>query len=170
MQEDGRMSLDVAALSLELTVAGYDIVQPLSTAWYNDHVAQQQLPLAPLPSLGREGGALVILIGNSRYLWNAFLRWLRTQPDPLAIAEPLDTYTKATITGAVTKAAGGAAHDIFWAAESGERLVSMQRVALVSGLCCHDSETQLSVCAVGLEFACSFLARFQRFTRALTFV
>mmetsp|Transcript_39837 Transcript_39837/g.66077 ORF Transcript_39837/g.66077 Transcript_39837/m.66077 type:complete len:278 (+) Transcript_39837:46-879(+) len=145
------MSLDAIApealdnLTLELAVAGLNIVQPLSTLWYNEHVTRNNLPLQPIPSFGRAGGALCLLIGNSRDLWDAFLRWLRAQPDPSSIAEPLDYYTTSTIMRVIVKAAGTVAHDIFWSSESGDRLVSMQRVALTSGLCCHDPETQLSI-------------------------
>ena len=133
------------ALALRLAVAGFDIAQPLSTTWYNEHLVGKGLPLKPLPSYGREGGALCVLIGNSRELWNAFLRWLRTQSDPMGIEEPLDLYTRGTIADAVAEAAEGVAYDIFWPSESGDRLVSMQRVALTSGLCCHDGETQLCI-------------------------
>ena len=39
------------ALRLDLAVAGFDITQPLSSAWYNDHLAAHKLPLAPLPGI-----------------------------------------------------------------------------------------------------------------------
>lgn len=158
----------------ELARQGIDIVHPLDVRWYNAHVAehglQAQLPL--LPDYGRRGGggdgagegsggALAILLGNTKALWPCFLDWLGAQRESKAaagekteISDPLDSYTGSVIRAAVAtlaasggEAAGGhaVAHDVFWSWEKGDRLVSMQRVAVASGLCYHDGETQLAI-------------------------
>eukprot|EP00966_Prymnesium_polylepis_P255104 5894103-Prymnesium_polylepis.1 len=62
------------------------------------------------------------------------------------MADPVDTYTAAVIGGAIAEhAGGGVQHDTFWAADmSPERLVDMNRAALVSGLCYFSDEMFLS--------------------------
>ena len=129
-----------------LALAGIDITQPFDVRWYNAHAIEHSLPLSPLPTFERppSDGTLAVLLGNSTALWPAFLRWLAAQPDPESVTDPLDTYTASVISAAVADLTGGARHDIFWVTDS-SRLVSMQRVALVSGLCYHDAETQLSI-------------------------
>ena len=153
------MSLVTKALGERLAAHGLDITHPFDVRWYNDLIKEQQLPLVPLPSFGREDGqALGILVGNSAALWLPFLRWLGAQPNPDSIPDPLDTFTSTIINQELDvlvqqemKKGNGAnctvARDVFWAAlgEPQERLVSMQRVAVVSGVCYHDSETQLAI-------------------------
>lgn len=147
--------LDVGELRSELSEHGIDVVRPFNTAWYNAYVKEEGLALKPLASFGRDkktGGALGILIGNSRALWPSFLSWLAAQPDS-TIADPLDTYVHSIISAAVEKFAqhsnsSGSAnirHEIFWPWEKGARLVSMQRVAATSGLCYLDDETKLVI-------------------------
>ena len=135
----------------ELLQHGIDIAHPLDVHWYNAHVAIQRLQsqLNWLPDYGRQDGALAFVLGNSRALWPKFISWLSLQPDP-DMADPLEKYTESVIRSAVAKltsAEGGAPiqHDIFWSWDRGDRLVSMQRVAVASALCYHDSETQLAI-------------------------
>ena len=137
------MSFDHRPMALSLAVAGLDITQSLNTEWYNTHIAANGLPLSPLPSFGRPGGALCLLIGNTRDLWPIFLRWLRDQPDP-SMDDPIDTYVTSTINALLTSHLLHG-YDVFWPGDGGERLVSMQRVALTSGLCAHDPGTQLAI-------------------------
>ena len=138
----------------QLAQQGIDIVHALDARWYNAHLEEHGLQphLKPLPDFGRRDGALAFLLANSRALWPCFLDWLKAQPEPEHIADPLDRYTESVIRGAVAKLTttqgdeGSApAHDIFWSWEKGDRLVSMQRVAVASALCYHDGETQLAI-------------------------
>ena len=146
------MSGPLAALTefeASLVRSGLDITQRFDTAWYNDYVAEESLPLHPLPTCGR-ASAMAVLIGNTSALWPAFLAWLGTQPDPEGLADPLDAYVGGVIHRAVetllaSPGMEGTEHHIYWPWEGGERLVSMQRVAVASGLCYHDSETQLAI-------------------------
>ena len=125
----------VEAGAAALATAGINIFKPFDVRWYNTHCAEHSLPLSPLPAFDRCDGALGILLGNSVALWPAFLAWLSAQPDPDSVEDPLDTYTTSVISSAVAKLVGdGVRHDIFWVSDS-SRLVSMQRVALTSGLC-----------------------------------
>ena len=92
------MSHVAQALGERLAAHGLDITHPFDVRWYNDVIKEQQLPLVPLPSFGREDGqALGILVGNSAALWPPFLRWLGAQPYPDSILDPLDTFTRTII-------------------------------------------------------------------------
>ena len=139
----------LANFEASLVQSGMDITQRFGTAWYNDYVAEESLPLHPLPTCGR-ASAMGILIGNTSALWPAFLAWLGTQPDAESVVDPLDTYTDRAIHRAVEQLLAspgmeGTEHHVYWPWEGGERLVSMQRAAVASGLCYHDSETQLAI-------------------------
>ena len=129
-----------------LASKGVDIVQEFNTEWYNTYVASESLPLSPLPTYGR-ASAKAVVIGNSRALWPAFLNWLSRQSQPEEVQDPLDKFIQSTVEQAIAElcSSSGVAHDIFWPWESGERLVSMQRVAIVCGMCYHDTETQLAI-------------------------
>ena len=122
------------------------------------HASGEEAPfaLAPLPDFGRSGDALAILVGNSRAMWPAFLRWLKAQKDPDALSDPVDTFAAEAIRGAVGRfaaasaAAAGrkaaAAHDSFWACDmSPARLVDMNRAARVAGVCYFSDAMFLSV-------------------------
>lgn len=136
--------MGVVHLEESLNAHGFDVVQTLNAQWYNKYVETEKLPLSPLPTFGKSG-ALAILIGNSKAVWPEFLRFLAERPDAETMADPLDTYISLVISEAIEDFVGNAKHEIFWGWDSGERLVSMQRVAIVSGLCYHDSETQLAI-------------------------
>ena len=160
---------DIAAkLAPALHASGFDVLAPLNTRWYNGLLIELGLAtdstayleesgeqhasgegafsLAPLPDFGREGGALAFIVGNSRALWHAFLGWLAEQPDGASTSNPIDTFTAMAIERAVQEVAAGARADIFWASDmSRERLVDMNRAALVSGLTYFSEDMFLSV-------------------------
>ena len=47
-----------------------------------------------MPDFGRQDSALALLLANSRALWPCFLDWLKAQPEPEQITDPLDRYTE----------------------------------------------------------------------------
>ncbi|EOD17972.1 hypothetical protein EMIHUDRAFT_447897 [Emiliania huxleyi CCMP1516] len=122
------------------------------------HASGEEAPfaLAPLPDFGRSGDALAILVGNSRAMWPAFLRWLKAQKDPDALSDPVDTFAAEAICGAVGRFAAASAaaagrkaavaHDSFWASDmTPARLVDMNRAARVAGVCYFSDAMFLSV-------------------------
>ena len=160
-----------AAFADELRAGGFDLLHPMRVSWYNDYICQLGLStdstgyldksgeqhksgeaapfrLRPLPDFGRDGNALALLIGNSRALWPAFLRWLWRQPEPRP-ANPLDTYTEAYVGAAVRKflsVAGAPDQETFWAADlTPARLVDMNRAARACGLTYFADEIFLSI-------------------------
>lgn len=149
MADDAALTA-LATFETSLAQSGMDITQRFDTAWYNAYIAEESLPLQPLPTFGGRASSMAILIGNSSALWPAFLAWFGAQPDAENVVDPLDTYTDKTISLALEKLLAspgmeGTDHQLFWPWEGGERLVSMQRAAVASGLCYHDSETQLAI-------------------------
>ena len=133
----------LAAFRASLAASGIDVVQPFDVRWYNEYIVSEGLPLKPLTTFGRKSGAVGVLVGNSKALWPAFLAWLAAQPRPGDVAEPLDTYVDAALLQALACVDGK--HDTVWPWEGGDRLCSMQRVAVCSALCYHDGETQLAI-------------------------
>ena len=159
-----------AALAQELEDAGFDVLAPLRVSWYNELLRKLGLAtdstdyltsageehasgapafkLAPLPDYGRDGNALAFLVGNSRAMWPRFLEWLSARPDA-SIAHPVDAYTAEVIGGAAARfaaSAGARAHQVFWAYEMApERLVDMNRAAMVAGVTHFSDEMFLSV-------------------------
>ena len=160
-------------LAEELRAGGFDVFAPMRVSWYNDyikslglstdstkyleasgeqHASGEAAPFAlrPLPDFGRPGGnSLAFMIGNSRAMWPCFLRWLQQKPEPLAVKDPVDTYTAEVIDAAIGRfaaAAGSPRKDTFWAADmSPERLVDMNRAARVAALCYFSDEMFLSI-------------------------
>ena len=101
----------LADFEASLVQSGMDITQRFDTAWYNDYVAEESLPLRPLPTCGR-ASAMAILIGNTSALWPAFLAWLGTQPDAESVVDPLDTYTDRAIHRAVEQLLVAVSHTV----------------------------------------------------------
>jgi len=149
---------DSEALARQLDSVGFDLCTSFRSSWYNDlirslglatdedHVGGTAFKLISLPDFGRGGDALAVLIGNSKAMWPIFLRWLCKQPNPDQIEDPVDDFADEAIRSAVASFAGSTKYDIFWAADySPERLVDMNRVSLVSGMCYFSEEMFLSV-------------------------
>lgn len=75
---------------------------------------------------------LVVVLGNSRALWQPFVAALRADPALLASADPLDRYSERIIGAAV--AALGLRADLRWAHDVGPGLIAIQRLAHIAGL------------------------------------
>jgi methylmalonic aciduria homocystinuria type C protein len=140
-------------LSATLAASGFDICHEFDAAWYNTHIQDENLTqLKPVPMFGRNS-ALSLLIGNTRHFWPIFLARLRAEfeksneEEELTEENPIDSYVHSSLTTII----GSHFHDetdykIFWSdLTDDQQLVSMQRVALVSGLCYHDDQTHLSI-------------------------
>ena len=129
-------------LAAILSLHGFDICHLFHTQWYNQLLDNDQR-LASLVRLPVTGNAF--LIGNTKRLWPCFLTWLKQQqlqqPDGGIPPNPLDTYVSQQITTIIRQHVVGDdddddAVDIFWDHEwDKDKLVSMSRVASVSGLC-----------------------------------
>lgn len=123
------------ALRRRLEPRGLDLLQAFDAAAYNQAIGE---PLLPLP-VGASGSALAILVGNTRALWEPFrIAWAAT-PALQAHDHPLDTYVTEVLEGCrplLEKALpeGAPPPEIRWAHGTGPELVSMSRLAAVSGL------------------------------------
>ena len=122
-----------------LHAKGLDIVVPLRLRWYND-VAPPSSLITP-SSGGARGDALVVLVGNSRALWDPFLAWTRAQleADPKWLEShphALDAFTEEKMQQALAQP-GLPASDVIYAAETLEttgRAISVTSAAHVSSL------------------------------------
>lgn len=110
-----------------LAPAGLDLVQPLSVAWYNAAVDRAY----SLPDFGR-AHALGIVVGNTRAMWPRFLAARKADAALHAATDPIDVYAAHAIETAAARLP--AATEIRLASDPAPWLVSMQRLADVSGL------------------------------------
>lgn len=117
----------VDTLEAALVPAGLDLIRPLALGWYNDAVP----PAFRLPDLGR-AGALAVVIGNTRALWDPFVKALRAQPARLTSRDPLDEWVMERVSAAV--ASTGVVAELRFSQELPPRRVAMQTLAEVAGL------------------------------------
>ena len=98
-------------------------------------------------------------------MWPLFLNWIEKRrkledEDSIVKNDPLDTYAKESIGKVVEETAarhfvvgdhnettpGASSYDIFWSFDTRrDRLISMQRIAAVSGLCYLDEASNMAI-------------------------
>lgn len=148
-------------LSEQLHSRGFDVCHPFHPSWYNDYLDEcnELSSLVRLPL-----GPLAFLIGNTKHLWPHFISWWdahrRLDPakkskqgnggDQGLTAHPLDMYTEECVEEALKASCIHSKvpthYTIFWGHHfQPEKLISLQRVALVSGFAYMDDHTKLTV-------------------------
>lgn len=123
------MNGPIAQLEPPLRALGIDLFSTFDVATYNERVARK--PVSPLPSFGR-GGALGVVIGNTRAMWPWFLAAHRARRALQKTSDPLDAFVADAVTNAVREI--DTPSEIRWSTDAGARLVSMLDLAEVSGL------------------------------------
>ena len=118
---------------------GFDICHPFHPKWYNDVLREENLDLALLP----ETNCSAILIGNTKHLWPYFVRWFQSRES--LPENPLDEYCQECLQTILSRHFDDDVCIYFSHCYTREQLVSMQRVAMVSGLAYHDSSSQLTI-------------------------
>lgn len=111
----------VAALGAE----GLDLVAPARVGWYNEPAAEEHT----LDDLGRPGH-LVLVVGNSRALWEPFLAALGRSPGLMEAAHPLNDHVEAVVGKTVAALCPGAV--VRYAHQP--PVFSVQELARVAGL------------------------------------
>jgi len=131
-------------LEASLQSGGLDICQPFVAQWYNSFIADEGLSskLAPIATFGREQ-TRAYLVGNTKVLWPHFMQWWKQYGR--AEAHPIDAYCAQLIESSMDRAYPNLNRARYWGCDPSPTLVSMQRVAEVSGLCHHDKTTHLSL-------------------------
>ena len=130
------------------------ILPPLPT-----HAASQPSQTVPTTTTA-------FLVGNTKRMWPLFLNWIEKRRkledgDLIVKNDPLDTYAKESIGKVVEETAarhfvvgdhnnerapGAPSYDIFWSFDTRrDRLISMQRIAAVSGLCHLDEASNMAI-------------------------
>ena len=119
----------VETLAARLATAGLDLVRALDARRYD--AAVEPAYRLPRPGSGRDA-RLAMVVGSSRAFWPPFLAWLRADPSRLDASDPIDRYTLASVTAALTGVT--VAHEVRFSFEPPPRRVAMQRLADVAGL------------------------------------
>jgi methylmalonic aciduria homocystinuria type C protein len=114
-------------IAAALDPAGLDLVAAARTDRYDRAVPVEY----HLPDVGRSD-ALVVVIGNTRALWPAFLAWLADDRGRLDLDDPLDAYVEGRVHDIA--ATLGPATEVRFAHEPPPRRIAMQRLAELSGL------------------------------------
>ena len=147
-------------LANELSRHGFDICHYFLPQWYNDSIFDDGVSV--LPPLPNPSPTTAFLVGNTKRLWPIFMDWLEERKksdgkDAILKNDPLDTYTVETIgkvveenkwrfVGDQYESPGEPSCDIFWSSDTREdRLISMQRLASVSGLCYLDEASNMAI-------------------------
>jgi hypothetical protein len=141
---------------------GFDIFHPFQTKWYNDSIASDPSTIA-LRRLeishktthkhctNTTSTDIAFLIGNTKHMWPYFVRAhqrrIISRMSDEYIKNPLDTYVKESIQEIVSKYfERRCKYRIYWECSYDiDNLVSMQRVAVISGLSYYDNESMLCV-------------------------
>ncbi|KAG3118005.1 hypothetical protein PI125_g3287 [Phytophthora idaei] len=143
-----------------LAAKGLDVLIPLSLESYNryleDHSAEAASPLTrfqlPVPeSYGNKPSHLLVLVGNSRNLWNAFLDFVQLemqQNEGRVLKDPVDRYVKQTVNDSLKELAANckAFEDakVYWVAETEPgKMILAQKMALAARAVSHCSASQL---------------------------
>lgn len=124
--------------SSRLTLSGFDLPAPFSTASYNTRVS----PEYRLPDFGRSSGSLAVLVGASRSLWKPFVEGFRTDPSLQASPHPVDDYSEEVIRRAAESV--NHPHELRWPHFRKGHRVAIQAAAEVAGLA-KTSPSYLSV-------------------------
>lgn len=134
------------ALSLRLGKSGFDLIHPFRVSWYNQAIAKEKLEVKPIPTFGRDD-CPAFLIGHSKKFWQPFVSGLKRDPALLQETDPIDVYTKKTVSLEMQQQEkeSGEDYDLFLSSEYGDRLISTQRVADIAGLAQLDYNTYLSI-------------------------
>ena len=107
--------------------AGFDVVHGFDVSAYNAKVD----PPLRLHRFERKA-PVGFLVGNTKALWEVFLRALEAEPSRREDEHPLDGYAKAHITRAADTL--NAPHVILWADDVGPSAAPVQRIAHATGL------------------------------------
>ena len=132
--------MDLHSQAQPLRSLGLDLVQPLSIRrdeplfrepWF------EQLAPAWVHEALRDGPLAAWVVGNSRALFEPFLRWVREEPQRVHLDHPLDTYVETQLRAALDISVSSTEPDRVWIGWAHQLLpcpLPMQRLAALSGL------------------------------------
>jgi len=126
----------MSTIEADLLEAGYSICHPFDTSLYNKQLEEENVDLIRL-----NPGRRALLIGNHKTLWPIFLKALPEEPFK-DTDNPLDTYTERTFDILAKRYLQEYTIHFSHTLDS---IVSMQRIAVLSGLVYQDSETHSTV-------------------------
>ena len=120
-------------LCSSLRSRGFDVLQPFSTVWYNQH-AKPIPTLIDLPVKSDGSGLPALLVGNSKSLWPFFMEDIRAKED--ISSDPLDRFVQAKVNEALEEVCVTRSEvEVFYSFETApDRLIAFQRLADVCGV------------------------------------
>ena len=130
---------------LSLNNYGLDVCHEFNSSWYNDHVDENHLD-SKLNKL--DNNKYSILIGNTKVLWDYFIKWIKQDQNRIDIDNPFDAYVTYAIEETLKCLKDeNTKYQLYWSyhVNKDEGLVSMARVSSCSGLCYLDDTTHLAI-------------------------
>jgi hypothetical protein len=131
------------ALRAEFAAGGLDLFASFAAGAYNEHNM-----IAPRPELhipAKDASTLAVVVGNTREMWEPFIRHIKSSPEGaahLALEDTLDAYTRYVVQRVLAQCAPGEEADAVFAFETIEasgRCCSVHTVGHVSGLAWFDA-------------------------------
>lgn len=135
----------VRELSLQFASQGLDIVQPFCIGSYN--VPERKAGQA-LPDYGRGAACMALLIGNTKAMWDHFIKAVSSETELLSNENPLDKFAEQAVASAIaaTSSMQGIAHEVRFSHDtSPSGFVDMLWAAQVSGLAYKNDAAHLCV-------------------------
>lgn len=139
---------NIKEIKQSMEAYGLDIVEPLSLSWYNTELqVSGNAEISPRGTAGEN--ALLILVGNSKHLWDNFVQEYQSlSPEGKAKDKnPLNTYVEKSVKASLASSPfAEEACQIIWSHEkielkgSKSGYVAFQRMANVCGLAFLDTE------------------------------
>lgn len=138
------------ALRAEFAAGGLDLFASFAAGAYNEHEKIVERPELRVPA--KDASTLAVVVGNTRALWEPFIRHLKSSSEGaalVALEDPLDAYTKYIVQRVLAQCAPCEDADVVFAFETVEshgRCCSVHTVGHVAGLAWFDARhTQRSL-------------------------
>ncbi|GAB4822060.1 hypothetical protein N2152v2_009106 [Parachlorella kessleri] len=147
MDESKRL---VARLTDLLAHAGIDIVCPLALSWYNNALPPALAGARIKPAGNAGSAALVVLVGNSKLVWEPFLEACSRVDSLLDCEHPFNQFVEGALEASLQEAgASRLTRRVYWSHKrvelegSSAQFVAMQRMAHSASLAYLDHDAHL---------------------------
>jgi len=132
------MNASIEQLSRRLSQRGFDIVSVFAASAYNKEIA---IPLK-LDRINENhshgnGETICVLVGNTKAIWDPFLRYLKQHPEHIETDSPLDSYIEKSIKSSLPPLFSSS---IIYSWSRSPNFISLQHCASLSRLVFYENK------------------------------